>query len=262
MYGKIFESIYESTVADNWRALVTMQQLITLADHKGEVHHSLRGLHRRTGIPLDVLEPGLEILLSSDPNSQSKKEGGRRILPLPEIDGRQPIGWQLVNYAYYRDQGSRYENKEKAKIRKQNQRGRENKCDMSQPVTVSHASHGYTDTDTDTNQSQKTMSGKPDPVPNSRRQENKEFKKSAREILEFLNQKTGKAFKPVDANLDLVIARLKEGYTEMEMRQVIVKQNRKWGKDEEMSDYLRPKTLFNKTNLANYVGELVVTADG
>ncbi len=33
----------------------------------------------------------------------------------------------------------------------------------------------------------------------------------------------------------------------------------KWGRDEKMRDYLRPKTIFNATNFANYVGELGAT---
>jgi len=159
MYGKVFETIYESTVADDWRSLITMIQLIVLADHRGEVHHSIRGLHRITGIPLEHLKAGIEMLESPDPESQSKTEEGRRIIRFPEVDGRQPVGWKLVNYEYYRDLGSRYENKEKAAARQRRKRIRDgdksqkntNKRDTSQAVTDSHACHGDTDTDTDFN---------------------------------------------------------------------------------------------------------------
>lgn len=92
----------------------------------------------------------------------------------------------------------------------------------------------------------KPLSGKPDLLPQSR------------EILEFLNSKTGRAYKPVPANLEMIRARLKEGYTPAELRQVVVKKCREWGGDEKMAIYLRPATLFNKTNLAQYSGELVV----
>lgn len=93
---------------------------------------------------------------------------------------------------------------------------------------------------------EETLSGKPDLLPQSR------------EILEFLNTKTGRAYKPVPANLDLIRARLKEGYTPSELRQVVAKKCREWAADEKMAPYLRPATLFNKTNLAQYSGELVV----
>ncbi len=78
----------------------------------------------------------------------------------------------------------------------------------------------------------------------------------AREILSFLNSKTGKKYRPVAANLRMIRARLKEGYTVEELRQVIAMMVREWSGDEKMCGYLRPKTLFNSTNMANYSGNL------
>lgn len=103
-------------------------------------------------------------------------------------------------------------------------------------------------------ESESSVSGKPDahpapPVPSPKTQ--------AREILEFLNAKTGKAYQPVDANLDLVVARLREGATPAQCRQVIAKKAREWLGDEKMAEFLRPATLFNRTKFAQYVGELV-----
>lgn len=91
----------------------------------------------------------------------------------------------------------------------------------------------------------KAMSGKPDP-----------HRLDAREILEFLNQKTGRHYEPVDANLNPIIARLKEGSSADDIRSVVAKKCREWIGDEKMAEYLRPKTLFNATNFANYKGEL------
>ena len=105
--------------------------------------------------------------------------------------------------------------------------------------------HTYTDTDTDTDK--KPLSGKPDPSPKS----------NAKEILNFLNEKTGKQYQPVDANINLILARLKE-YDEKSLMQVIAKKTREWSTDDKMCQFLRPKTLFNATNFANYAGELVI----
>lgn len=96
---------------------------------------------------------------------------------------------------------------------------------------------------------QNILSGKPDPAP--------QYLKKSKAILEFLNEKAGRNFKPVAAHTDMIKARLKEGYEEAEFRQVIAKKVREWAHDENMNNFLRPKTLFNKTNFANYVGELV-----
>lgn len=106
--------------------------------------------------------------------------------------------------------------------------------------------------------SDSSMSGKPDPSPPSKLPDPKpDPKGEAREILEFLNTKTGRAYQAVDVNLDLVVARLREGATAAQCRQVIAKKAREWLGDEKMAEYLRPATLFNKTKFAQYVGELV-----
>lgn len=110
-----------------------------------------------------------------------------------------------------------------------------------------------TETETET-ETETTLSGKPDsPPPEKRENQNPE----AREILGFLNAKTGKAFRPVSANLDLITARLKEGYSEQDIRQVIARKCRDWSADDKMAEYLRPATLFNRTNFSQYVGECV-----
>ena len=82
------------------------------------------------------------------------------------------------------------------------------------------------------------------------------YKKVALEILEFLNERTGKNFMPVAAHIDLIVARLKEGSTLSQCRAVIAIKRRQWITDEKMVNYLRPKTLFNRTNFWQYVGEL------
>lgn len=83
------------------------------------------------------------------------------------------------------------------------------------------------------------------------------LKPDAVAILEFLNEKAGRAYQPTDANLGLIKARLKEGYTVAQCKQVIAKKCREWGGDDKMAPYLRPATLFNCTKFNNYAGELV-----
>ena len=78
----------------------------------------------------------------------------------------------------------------------------------------------------------------------------------AKEVLSFLNDKTGRHYEPVRETLDPILARLKGGSSVEDLRAVIAKKTREWGADEKMQKYLRPKTLFNATNFANYKGEL------
>lgn len=98
------------------------------------------------------------------------------------------------------------------------------------------------------------MSGKPDPAKSEAR---KKLSEECAEVLAFLNEKTGRNYQPVKANIQLIAARLREGATVVQLRQVIAKKCREWRDDPQQEIYLRPKTLFNATNFANYQGELV-----
>jgi len=114
MYGKIFESIYDGTIAVNWKALVTFQQLIVLCESDGTIDMTPPAISRRTNIPLDIIEEGLDYLQKPDPYSRSKAEEGRRIVPL---DPERIWGWRIVNHKYYRDLASKEDKREKDRVR-------------------------------------------------------------------------------------------------------------------------------------------------
>jgi hypothetical protein len=139
VYGKIFESMYDGTLAADWKAMVTFQQLIVLADYNGIVEYTPAALSRRTGIPLDIIEHGIKKLEEPDEWSKSPDEEGRRICRMAE---HRPWGWYIVNYDEYKALASRAEEREKARIRKQKQRERERQATesprMSQDVTGGH----------------------------------------------------------------------------------------------------------------------------
>ena len=101
MYAKIFSQIYDGTLCTNgpWEALVTFQQLLILADQEGNVDMTIPAISRRTTIPREIIERGIEALLLPDIESRTPTEGGRRIIPLS--DGR-AWGWKIVNYEKYR----------------------------------------------------------------------------------------------------------------------------------------------------------------
>lgn len=82
------------------------------------------------------------------------------------------------------------------------------------------------------------------------------YKQEAISLLSFLNEKTGRHYEPVEANVALIVARLREGATPDQCRQVIAKKAREWLPDEKMQGYLRPATLFNRTKFAQYHGEI------
>ena len=83
-----------------------------------------------------------------------------------------------------------------------------------------------------------------------------DLKPQAVEVLNFLNGKTGRQYKPKPGTLEPILARLREGATVDDLRAVIALKCRKWAGDPKMNEFLRPKTLFRRENYANYEGEL------
>lgn len=98
---------------------------------------------------------------------------------------------------------------------------------------------GSTSSSTSKNKRLKPLSGNPD----------------AFEVLDYLNARTGRAYQAVDANLKLIAGRLTSASVD-QCKAVIDARVAKWGSDAKMDEYLRPKTIFNATNFAQYVGEL------
>lgn len=75
------------------------------------------------------------------------------------------------------------------------------------------------------------------------------------QVVEYLNQKTGKKFRLTEATKKLINARLKEKFLIDDFYRVIDNQCSKWLKDEKMIDYLRPQTLFG-TKFESYLNAI------
>lgn len=76
------------------------------------------------------------------------------------------------------------------------------------------------------------------------------------EVLDYLNRKASRNYRPVKANLSLIASRLKEGATVDDCKAVIDGKASQWLDDKKMSIFLCPKTLFGATNFASYVGQI------
>ena len=75
------------------------------------------------------------------------------------------------------------------------------------------------------------------------------------EIIDYLNQKTGKNFKSSSkATQRHIKARFADGFTLNDFKQVIDTKSAQWLKDKKMSAYLRPDTLFG-TKFEGYLNE-------
>lgn len=105
-------------------------------------------------------------------------------------------------------------------------------CENENPETQNNLNQNQ-------NQNQvKALSGNPD----------------AMDVLNHLNLSCKAAFQPVEANLKLIRARLKE-YDKTTLFRVVDAKKAEWTGTEQ-AQYLRPATLFNAEKCGQYVGQL------
>ncbi|MBW2106609.1 MAG: conserved phage C-terminal domain-containing protein [Deltaproteobacteria bacterium] len=251
-YTKLFNEIIMSTVwreSDPTRLLwITM---LALKDRWHIVNASMPGLADAARITIEECRQSLETLSQPDPHSRSKEHEGRRIEP---CDG----GWVILNGEKYRNKMSLDERREYQRLKQREYREKKKASDNNVKSCLQSSqqlTHTEAETKADTNN--KTFVGQSPTLPIKNN-----FRKEAKEIIVFLNEKTGKAFQPVDANINFIVARLKEGATITNCRQVIARKVREWKGDEENNKYLRPATLFNKSKFWQYEGECVVKNNG
>ena len=257
MYAKVFRQIYDSTLAEDWRALVTFQQFLVLADSEGVVDMTPSAIHRITNIPADIITAGIEKLCQPDPASRSSSEDGRRIV---RLDHDRDWGWRIVNYLYYRNLASREDKREKDRIRIAEKRNGNSSVASSREQSRAVANVAHTEAEANTYTERKALSGKPDEVPLAAKKLNGTTGQAV-EVLQFLNDKTRRKFRGLDGrgrptpNLKFIVARLESGATVQDCKTVIARKFREWSSDDKMRMYLRPETLFNATKFEQYLGE-------
>lgn len=94
------------------------------------------------------------------------------------------------------------------------------------------------------------------PTPSSSSSSSSTEYREAETVLAHLNERAGRSYQAVKANLALIAGRLKEGATLDQCKAVIDSKVAAWSADSKMSSYLRPKTLFSATNFWQYAGDI------
>ena len=237
-YTKLFSEIIASTV---WRepdhVRLVWITMLALKDRWHIVSASIPGLADFAKVGLEQCEEALEVLSSPDTYSRTKENEGRRI---KRVEG----GWLILNGEKYRNKMSLDERREYQRI-KQSEYRKKDKEKQHLSLTCQQSSQRFTHTEADTEADKRTtttLSDKSD---------------DALTVLSFLNEKSGRAYRPVGANLDLIKARLKEGYTVQDLKTLTARKCREWREDDTMKKFMRPATLYNKTKCAQYIGECV-----
>jgi uncharacterized phage protein (TIGR02220 family) len=73
-------------------------------------------------------------------------------------------------------------------------------------------------------------------------------------VLERLSDRTGRRYSPeVEGHAAPVLAALRRGFSEDDLRTVVWERANKWGGDPKMDEFLRPSTLFGKEKLPEYL---------
>jgi hypothetical protein len=143
-YTKLFSHMLDSTIwRENDHTRLLWVTMLAMVDQDGIVQSSIPGLADRARISIEDCEAGLKRFQQPDKYSRSPEAEGRRIRT---VDG----GWLLINHGKYRALMSVEDQKEKARIRKQNQRSRNKQRDMSHSVTPGHECHDIAEAKADT----------------------------------------------------------------------------------------------------------------
>jgi hypothetical protein len=106
-FAKIYRKIYDGPLGKDPVKRAIFTDMCVLADPTGRVQLDYPYLAAVTGWPAEVLIDKLNELTRPEPGSGSQKEEGAPLL-------RTPWGWQIVNYAYYRNLRPRNDERRKA----------------------------------------------------------------------------------------------------------------------------------------------------
>lgn len=123
MFAKVFEQIFDSSIAQDYTVRHMFIDLLILADPTGAVDMTHDAIARRTNVPTETVQRCITELCQPDVKSRSPLEDGKRLIPL---DSHRDWGWKIVNYHHYRkirDQEARrsyfrdYQRKRRKKLR-------------------------------------------------------------------------------------------------------------------------------------------------
>lgn len=102
MFGKLYESLYEGSMVGAGSVVFAVWTYVIAKQRPDKVVGAQVTLNAKLlavviGEPEEAIEAAIKFLCSPDPQSRTKKEGGRRLIRMGEFD------YQVVNGAKYRE---------------------------------------------------------------------------------------------------------------------------------------------------------------
>lgn len=136
-YAKIFQQIFDSSIADDWQVRHVFEDLLILANSDGVVDMTHDAISRRTNTPIEIITRAISELEKPDLKSRSEAEGGAR---LKRLDDHRDWGWWIVNHTHYRDMTTDEQYRSKSRERMRRFRENAKKLDdvTQRNATVTH----------------------------------------------------------------------------------------------------------------------------
>ncbi len=100
MFAKVYSQIFDSSIAEDHQVRHCFMDLLVLSDQDGVVDMTMEAIARRTNVPIEQVRRCIDELCKPDSRSRSHEESGARI---KLIDSHRDWGWQIINYAHYRE---------------------------------------------------------------------------------------------------------------------------------------------------------------
>lgn len=104
MFAKVFSQILDSSLAENYQVRLVFEDFLKLADPKGIVDMTPESIARRTNVPLEIVQKGIQELERPDPTSRTPALKGKRIV---RLDAHRTWGWKIVNFIKYRESATK-----------------------------------------------------------------------------------------------------------------------------------------------------------
>lgn len=130
LYGKIFASMWDGTIATKWPVWSTFVYMIANCDGDGVIEKTPEAIAAASGIPLDEVIRAIAHLEAPDARSRTREHEGRRI---ERLDPSRDWGWVILNYKKYRGLRDTETRKEQNREAQRRRRGRQ-----QESAAVSH----------------------------------------------------------------------------------------------------------------------------
>ncbi len=134
-YVKIWDTILDGSLADDFTTRHIFEDLLKLMDAEGVVDMTPAAIAARIRVPVETVRDSIAKLEREDPESRNPDSEGRRIV---RLDPWRSWGWKVVNAGFYRGLRSAEDQRRQTRERTAKWRAKKGGPDSSLPHPVTH----------------------------------------------------------------------------------------------------------------------------